>query len=481
MDSRCASRSFSKTRLWVTIALVNLILAFTANAGTLSGPCTPTSIIADGTFEAGTPWPAWTIQTSANFGTPLCSVFLCGVGGGSANPFEGDNWAWFGGVVEAEASTAGQTVVIPAGGGAALSFQLRIGTVSKPFGDVLNVKVDGAVVRTFAEPAEPEDNYTLRTINLNAFADGAPHTVLFEYIHAGTGLSNFTIDNVSLLSGCSGKTAFDYDGDGRSDVSVFRPTDGNWYLQRSFEGFTAANFGVASDRIVPADFDADGNTDIAVYRPSEGNWYISNSSDGSFTAVSFGIAEDLPVPADFDADGRADIAVFRPSVGTWFISNSSNGTFTFVQFGTTGDKPTIGDFDGDGIADIGVFRPSNGTWYRTDSSTGQFAAEQFGLADDKIAPADYDGDGRTDIAVYRPSSGSWFIKNSSDGTFTAVNFGISEDIPVPGDFDGDGRADISVFRPSIGTWFVANSLNGTFTILQFGQTGDRPTQNAFGN
>jgi hypothetical protein len=76
----------------------------------------------------------------------------------------------------------GQTVTIGAGGSASLTFQMRIGTVTAPFTDVLNVRVDGTIVQTYLEPATAEPGYTLRTINLNAFANGAPHQLLFEYI-----------------------------------------------------------------------------------------------------------------------------------------------------------------------------------------------------------------------------------------------------------------------------------------------------------
>ena len=167
--------------------------------------CTPgANVVVDGTFEAGTPWPAWTVQTSTNFTTPLCNVALCGTGGGAAAPFAGTNWAWFGGIGATETATAGQSVVIPAGGAATMTFQMRIGTVSAPFADVLNVRVDGAIVQTYTEPAVAEAAYSLRTINLNAFANGASHTILFEYIHAGTDLSNFTVDDISITGGACG-------------------------------------------------------------------------------------------------------------------------------------------------------------------------------------------------------------------------------------------------------------------------------------
>ena len=73
-------------------------------------------------------------------------------------------------------------------------------------------------------------------------------------------------------------TIADFDGDGRSDISVFRPADTNWYLDRSVEGFAAVQFGQSTDKIVPADFDGDGKTDISVYR--NGTWYWLSSADG---------------------------------------------------------------------------------------------------------------------------------------------------------------------------------------------------------
>ena len=273
---------------------------------------------------------------------------------------------------------------------------------------------------------------------------------------------------------------FDYDGDGRSDISVFRPSSGTWYLQRSAEGFYGQNFGLAGDRIAPADYDGDGRTDIAVFRASTGIWYVAHSADGTVSNHVFGVAEDVPTPADYDGDGKADISVFRPSTGTWYRLNSGNGSFIAEQFGVDGDRPTVGDFDGDGKADLAVFRPSTAVWYHALSSNGSFFAEHFGVASDRPVPADYDGDGSTDIAIYRPADGLWYIRNSSTVTYTPYLFGLAADIPVPADFDGDGKADIGVFRPSDGTWYIANSTNSRYTTFQFGLNGDLPTQSAFG-
>jgi hypothetical protein len=274
-------------------------------------------------------------------------------------------------------------------------------------------------------------------------------------------------------------TAFDYDADGKSDISVFRASTGSWYLQRSLAGAAGMSFGISTDKITPADYDGDGKTDIAVYRPSTGIWYIFDSSTNSVSYKVFGVSEDMPTPADYDGDGRADISVFRASIGMWYRLNSLRGSISAVQFGVPEDKPVMGDFDGDGKDDIAVFRPSTGAWYVINSSDGSFVGELFGLGTDLTVPADYDGDGKTDLAVFRPSNGFWYTRNSNGSVYTAFPFGLAEDIPAPGDFDGDGRADLSVFRPSDGTWYRQNSSDGSFFGHQFGADGDQPTQAAF--
>lgn len=79
--------------------------------------------------------------------------------------------------------------------------------------------------------------------------------------------------------------------------------------------------------------------DITVYRPSEGNWYIRSSLENTLIVRRFGLSEDIPVPADFDKDSVADIAVFRPSDGTWYVLRSSNNSYFSARFGLSGDIP----------------------------------------------------------------------------------------------------------------------------------------------
>ncbi len=263
----------------------------------------------------------------------------------------------------------------------------------------------------------------------------------------------------------SNRKQFDFDGDGKADVSVFRPSDRVWYLLRSSSGFTAAQFGSPTDRIAPADFDGDGRTDIAVFR--DGVWYWLNSSNGSFNAVQFGTAGDVPVPADYTGDGSGELAVYRS--GIWYTLNLANNQFQGVQFGIASDKPVPADYDGDGKTDIAVVRQGGGVsiWYILGTSRG-FYGLQFGTDTDKPVSADYDGDGKADVAVYR--NGFWYVLGSTQG-FYGVQFGIASDIPVAADYDGDGKADIAVYRDGI--WYLLRSQQG-FSAVQLGTTNDRP-------
>ncbi len=296
--------------------------------------------------------------------------------------------------------------------------------------------------------------------------------------YSRTEVTNFVAANNSCLAQrIAARTPFDFDGDNKTDIGIFRPSTGEWWLNRSSSGQTIAfQFGNSADKLVPGDFTGDGKTDVALWRPSNGYWYILRSEDNSFFSFPFGTNGDVPVVGDFDGDGKSDVAVYRPSTNIWYISKSTGGTL-IQQFGTTGDVPVVADYDGDGRSDIAIYRPAVGQWWIARSNAGVIATT-FGNSSDKPVQADYTGDGKTDIAIFRPSTGEWFILRSEDNSFFSFPFGTSGDVPVAGDYDGDGRADAGVFRPSGSTWYV-NRTSGGVLITNFGTAGDKPTPNVF--
>jgi uncharacterized delta-60 repeat protein len=271
---------------------------------------------------------------------------------------------------------------------------------------------------------------------------------------------------------------FDFDGDGKTDISNYRSDTSEWLYLRSLDNANQTfRFGTSTDKIVPADYTGDGKTDIATFTPSTGFWNILRSEDSTFFGFPFGTTGDIAAPADYDGDGKADAAVFRTSNSTWFISKSSGGT-TIQQFGASGDKPVVADYDGDGKADLAIYRVALGQWWLVRSSDGGNRAFQFGTSTDKPMQGDYTGDGKTDLAFFRPTTGEWFVLRSEDSTFYGFPFGTLGDIPASGDYDGDGRFDAAVFRPTNTTWYLNRSTSGV-GIVGFGANGDQPVPNAF--
>lgn len=260
----------------------------------------------------------------------------------------------------------------------------------------------------------------------------------------------------------------------------------------------------------PVDYDGDGRTDMSVLRfpnvappgVADITWWNLNSTSGQQVVATFGDANrDFPAPGDYDGDARGDIAFYRAGAtagaqSEYWIVRSSNNTIQYYAWGLNGDQTVQRDYDGDGITDVAVFRPgatpaSQTTWYIRKSSTGTARVEGFGLSGDGTTnfdtpiPGDYDGDGQFDIAVYRfgiAPANTYIIKRSSDGVITFQQFGnFNTDYIVPGDYDGDGKYDLAVARTgATGTsplvWWILQSSNGLTRTLTWGRTSDRPAQ-----
>ncbi|HEU4868876.1 MAG TPA: PQQ-dependent sugar dehydrogenase [Actinomycetota bacterium] len=279
------------------------------------------------------------------------------------------------------------------------------------------------------------------------FATGLGSAVHLEYGPDGAlYYTNYTGGGqVRRIAYVSDPVAGDFDGNRTTDVAVWRPGSGQWFVRDQF----TVSWGQPGDLPVAADYDGNGTVDPAVYRRSNSLWFIRNQA-----THFWGVPDDIPVPADYDGNGTADLAVWRPSTGQWFVQGQP-----VVFWGQPGDIPVPADYDGNGTADIAVWRPSSGQWFRL----GQ-PAVSWGLTGDIPVPADYDGNGPADLAVWRPSVGGWFIQGQP-----VVNWGLPGDLPVPGNFDSTPSDEIAVYRQSSGQWFVRN----LFTV-SFGLDGDVP-------
>jgi uncharacterized delta-60 repeat protein len=294
------------------------------------------------------------------------------------------------------------------------------------------------------------------------------------------GSAKINIDHDFALARYSSlNTQFDFDGDGKSDFSIYRPEFGEWWYLRSSDGGNRAfQFGTSSDKITPADYTGDGKTDVAFFRPATGQWFILRSEDFSYYAFPFGIAEDIPAPADYDGDGKADAAVYRPSTSVWYVLRSTGGTAVH-QYGASGDAPVPADYDGDGQADYALYNNSTKTW-KVRTAGSESASSFSGAATNRAVPGDYTGDGKTDMAFYDTAGGTWFVVRSENRTYYAVQFGIAGAVPAPADYDGDGKTDLAIYQPSTGEWwYQASSANGEARVRQFGVSSDLPVPAAY--
>ncbi|MBD8487371.1 metallophosphoesterase [Echinicola sp. CAU 1574] len=215
----------------------------------------------------------------------------------------------------------------------------------------------------------------------------------------------------------------DFDNDQLTDIVHF--DNGKWTIGSNSRKLS---LGEQRDVPVPADYNGDGKLEAAVFRPSTGEFILESGR-----SISLGMEGDIPVCGDYDGDGFADLAVYRPSNFTWYFE-----TLDSVKFGRKDVIPVPADYDGDGKIDLGFFRISDGMWQ---TALGNIPLQLSQPQGDIPLPGDYDGDGKAEMAQYRPSTGEWFI-----GFDPPIKFGQQGDIPVPGNYSRGGKLQPAVYR-----------------------------------
>ena len=281
--------------------------------------------------------------------------------------------------------------------------------------------------------------------------------------------------------------AADYDGDRRSDLSIYAPNAATFALLLSSSGTTAASpFGApGAGRSLPApgDYDGDGRADQAVYLPAAGAFAYRPSGGGADRVIPFGIpgaGQSLPAPGDYDGDGKTDLAVYLPALGAFAYRPSGGGADVLKPFGIPGagqSIPAPGDYDGDGKTDLAVYLPALGEFAYRPSTGGADRVVPFGIpgpGQSDPAPGDYDGDGKTDLAVYLPALGTYAYRPSGGGKDVVVPLGVAganQSIPAPGDYDGDGKTDLAVYEAVAGRFAVRQSGTGATLTIPYGIAG----------
>lgn len=302
------------------------------------------------------------------------------------------------------------------------------------------------------------------------------------------------------------KPIIDLGKDRRSDLVLFEPADGDWWidtlgghrpvgttkLSTRYQFLT--RFGQVGDLPYAADIDGDGRADLVVFRPSTGKLFARSSRKRLTLEMPFTNAPNSTTTMtalDDDGDGRADVTRFvaaeipdTPSwlrrAGIWTIRLSSTGevqTVTDVTYPLRADVAGIGaavaDYDGDGRPDRALLyiMDRGGNSQRTEHWVVRFTsngvAREFIRSGDRTSvvypvSADYDGDGRAEFGTWVRETGVWRVSQQANpAAALEVQWGLPGDKPIPRlDVDRDGRADFVVWRPSTSTFYVKTSGTG---------------------
>jgi hypothetical protein len=260
----------------------------------------------------------------------------------------------------------------------------------------LKSKVHPYIGWAYPPVTPPINNIYPLSGNLYGSADRKDITGIFD-----SSTSEFTFGSKSVQFGLDTDIPIigDWDGDGKDEIGVFRPSDDkgiskfylvtrNWTDLRdeAWAADVCVDFGPYPTNVpITGDWDGDGHDDIGGFNPENNIFYLYKldleaepPSAESYKDVPFGATRDIPFIGDWDGDSKDELGMFRspypvkkPETNAFYCDRKltgdqhelgdlgTDGKPKPYTYGDIGDYPVIGDWDGDGDDDIGIYRPSN--------------------------------------------------------------------------------------------------------------------------
>jgi hypothetical protein len=148
-------------------------------------------------------------------------------------------------------------------------------------------------------------------------------------------------------------------------IAIFRPSEKKWHLALngnesldSCKDDQCVRLDVyrSGDVPVAGDWAGRGATQLGLFRPSTGQWFLDRNADRAWNGCTtdlcigaFGTSGDVPVSGDWNGTGVSKIGVYRPSTGEWFLDLNGNGKWDgpsvdiYVSgYGQSEDVPVVG-------------------------------------------------------------------------------------------------------------------------------------------
>jgi hypothetical protein len=298
----------------------------------------------------------------------------------------------------------------------------------------------------------------------------------------------------------------DFDGDGRSDLGVFRGVDNSFHVllstgklfgdEGSGRWVEPNQFGNANGKYYIGDYDGDERSDLGFFDAADNSFHVSLSTGERFGGAGsgrwigpneFGHRDGRFYVAFFNGGLKSDLGFFDPADNSFWVTLSTGSAFGAKHsgqwispstFGHAGGEYYIGDYDEDGSEDLGFFEPANNSFYISFSDgegfygphSGQWIAPgTFGHAGGRYYVGDYDGDGDADLGFFEPTgtyANSFWVARSSGTSFPAGDrrrwvdpnkLGHAGGQFFIADFNGGGKDDLGFWDPADGSFTVGLS------------------------